>query len=286
MKKQGRMWFMVALAVLLALPTAAPAEMFVEGFLGGTTAADMGSPSFHQKELPPPPPPPEEYTPPNGGPTAPGSFLNFKTNGATTPAVVGGVRVGTWFVPTGTLGYSFPGWMKYFGFYTDFSYHKLNVTRASCPVTDFTDAGAYNGAFPGTFSSKGYVATWAFMFSGRYGFLPDNEVPFGRLQPYIGVGPAILFTAMKPQAVVYSGGGVGGYANPNEDFQVVPALAVDAGIRYMVFTNISVDISFRYRYAQPNFNFNFTDIHGGPSSLNFAPTYNLFSGMLGVAYHF
>ena len=110
----------------------------------------------------------------------------------------------------------------------------------SCAVNDFTDSGAFNGVFPGTFSSTGYVATWAFMFSGRYGFLPDAEVPFGRLQPYVGVGPAILFTAMKPQAVVYSGSTVGGYAQPGNDFAVVPALAVDAGIRYMVFPHISV----------------------------------------------
>ena len=51
MKQPGRTWVIVALAVLLALPTAAQAEMFVEGLLGGTTAADMGSPSFHQKDL-------------------------------------------------------------------------------------------------------------------------------------------------------------------------------------------------------------------------------------------
>lgn len=278
MKKPGGIWLVVALALLLALPTAGQAEMFVEGFLGGTTAADMGSPSFHQKDLPAPVPPPVII--------APDSFLNFKTNGATSPAVVGGVRIGTYFVPTGTLGYNYPDWMKYLGFYTDFSYHKLNVTRNSCAVNDFTDSGAFNGVFPGTFESKGYVATWAFMFSGRYGFLPDSEVPFGRLQPYVGVGPAILFTGMKPQAVVFSSGAVGGSANPGGDFAVVPALAVDAGIRYMVFPHVSVDISFRYRYAQPNFKFNFTDIHGGVSNLNFSPTYNLFSGLFGVAYHF
>ena len=235
MKKQGRIWLMVALALLVALPTAGQAEMFVEGLLGGTTAADMGSPSFHQKDLPPPPaaPAPPPVTPP------PDSFLKFKTDGATSPAVIGGVRLGVSFVPTGTLGCNYPDWMKYFGFYTDFTYHKLNVTRTSCAVNDFTDSGAFNGVFPGTFSSTGYVATWAFMFSGRYGFLPDAEVPFGRLQPYMGVGPAILFTAMKPQAVVYSGNTVGGYAQPGGDFAVVPALAVDAGIRYMVFTHIS-----------------------------------------------
>ena len=214
------------------------------------------------------------------------SFLKFKTDGATSPAVIGGVRLGVNFVPTGTLGCNYPGWMKYFGFYTDFTYHKLNVTRTSCAVNDFTDSGSFNGAFPGTFSSTGYVATWAFMFSGRYGFLPDSEVPFGRLQPFIGVGPAILFTGMKPQAVAFNGNTVGGYAQPGGDFAVVPALAVDAGIRYMVFPHISLDLSFRYRYAQPNFKFNFTDIHGGVSNLNFSPTYNLFSGLFGVAYHF
>ena len=32
MKKQGGIWLIVALALLLALPTAAQAEMFVEGF--------------------------------------------------------------------------------------------------------------------------------------------------------------------------------------------------------------------------------------------------------------
>jgi opacity protein-like surface antigen len=285
MKKQGGMWLIVALALLLALPTAAQAEMYVEGFLGGTTAADMGSPSFHQKDLPPPPPTPVTVIDGDDH-TVPESFLKFKTDGATTPAVVGGVRIGTWFVPTGTLGCNYPGWMKYLGFYTDFSYHKLNVTRTSCAVNDISESGSFNGTFPGQFSSKGYVATWAFMFSARYGFLPDNEVPFGRLQPYIGVGPAILFTAMKPQAVAYNNGTVGGFANPGGDFAVIPALAVDAGIRYMVFPHVSVDISFRYRYAQPNFTFNFTDIHGGVSNLNFSPTYNLFSGLFGVAYHF
>jgi opacity protein-like surface antigen len=277
MRRQGGVWLSLALSLLLAMPAAVRAEMFVEGLLGGTTAADMGSPSFHQRDLPPP------TTIPDGDL---GSFLKFQTNGATSPAVIDGIRLGVNFVPTGTLGCNYPDWMKYFGFYTDFTYHTLNVTRTSCTVDDFTDTGNFNGYFPGTFSSTDYVATWAFMFSGRYGFLPDSEVPFGRLQPFVGVGPAILFTAMKPQAVVYSNNTVGGYANPHRDFTVVPALTVDAGVRYMVFPHVSVEISFRYRYAQPNFSFNFTDIHGGASKLEFSPTYNLFSGLFGVAYHF
>jgi opacity protein-like surface antigen len=79
---------------------------------------------------------------------------------------------------------------------------------------------------------------------------------------------------------------VGGIANPGWQSTVAPALVVDAGVRYMIFKNLSVDLSFRYRYAQPNFHFDFTDIHGSNTNLNFSPTYNLFSGMAGVAYHF
>ena len=280
MKKRGKICLVAALALLLALSTVAQAEMYVEGFLGGNTAANLGGASFHQSDV---------EQPPNGdnGPTGPiESFLNFQSNGATAPAVVGGARIGTWFVPTGFLGYAYPDWMKYLGFYTDISYHKLNVNRQSVRVDDFNDAGVFQGSFPGEFYSEGYVFTWAFMFAGRYGFFPDSEVPFGRLQPFVGVGPAILFTAMKPQAIAYNNGAVGGYANPNRDFAVVPALAVDAGVRYMALKNVSIDLTFRYRYAQPNFQFNFTDINGNPSSLNFSPTYNLFSGILGVAYHF
>ena len=43
---------------------------------------------------------------------------------------------------------------------------------------------------------------------------------------------------------------------------------MDAGVRYMVNKRLSVDLFFRYRYAQPNL------------------TYNFFSGMAGIAYHF
>ena len=52
MQKRGKICLMVVLALLLALPVPAQAAMYVEGLLGGTTAANMGSPSFHQKDLP------------------------------------------------------------------------------------------------------------------------------------------------------------------------------------------------------------------------------------------
>ena len=133
---------------------------------------------------------------------------------------------------------------------------------------------------------RGYVVTWAFMFAARYGFLPDEEVPFGRLQPWVAVGPGILFTGVRPKAQVYAGNNVGAIASPGWNFAVTPALVVDAGVRYMFRKKFSVDLSFRYRYAKPNFDFDFTDIRGAPSNLRFAPTYHLFSGMIGIAHHF
>ena len=197
MKKYGKICIITALALLLALSTMVQAAMYVEGFLGGNVASNPG---------------------------------------AKSPAVIGGGRVGLWFVPEGALGLNYPKWMKYFGFYSDISLNGLSVDQAP---------------FQG---SNGYVATWAFMFAARCGFIKDDEVPFGRLQPYVGIGPAVVNVAFNT-----SGG---------ENSAFTPGLVMDAGVRYMVNKRLSVDLFFRYRYAQPNL------------------TYNFFSGMAGIAYHF
>jgi hypothetical protein len=108
------------------------------------------------------------------------------------------VKIGTWFVKEGFLGYDYPAWAKYFGFYTDFSYHRLDFRRQTIS-TPPTGVGA------NTFFSEGHAATWAFMFACRCGLLPDAEVPFGRLQPYVAVGPALLFSSQTPKIRVKGG---------------------------------------------------------------------------------
>ena len=276
-------WFCaVALALtLLVLPAAARAAMYVEGYLGGVTGANINQNfNYHNTELPklPPPAPP---------PLPPDSQLFIPVNGQITPAVVGGFKIGTWFVPEGVLGcQNYPSWMKYLGFYFDLSYHRLSVINSQITATDYNDDGTLHGPFGVRFKSDGRVLTFAFMFSGRYGFLPDAEVPFGRLQPYVGVGPAILTVTMAPNLQLFAGDTLRGVAKPDAQTMVVPALVADVGVRYMLLRNVSIDASFRYRYATLNHSFNFADTFGNPTHANFSPTLNLLSGQLGVALHF
>jgi opacity protein-like surface antigen len=255
---------MILAAVLLVLPVGAKAEMYVEAYLGGVQGASS------QMQFA------------NSGS---GFDIAHQIPGRFDPAVIGGVKLGTWFVKEGFLGYNYPEWMKYFGFYLDFSYQRLNMRHQSGVSFDNFGNRATN-----LFFSDGNVATLAFMFAGRYGFLPDSEVPFGRLQPYIAVGPAILFASQEPKITIDPYGTLGGpFTSSNgSNSDTTIALAVDTGIRWMALKNVSIDVSFKYRYAQPKFSYKFVPGNNfiAPGTMNLNPTYNLFSGQVGVAYHF
>ena len=304
----------VALAIaLVVLPGAAKAGMYVEGYVGGVfgsnTSMTAGSGGVSTPTVAPFGGPHFIFVPPGTAnsflaPNAVSSFAS-KIRGSFDPNVIGGLKVGTWFVKEGFLKYDYPTWMKYLGFYLDFSYSRLNFTETKNGTrVVYNETGSGGPVFAGTttssFFSEGVAPTLAFMFTGRYGFLQDDEVPFGRLQPYIGVGPAILFASQKPK-IIYSPhttlatDGTGRtLTNPNftgvapgDSGSTAIALAVDAGVRYMMLKDVSLDVSFKYRYAQPSFHYSFTDpFSGNPNSFTLKPTYNLFSGQVGVAYHF
>jgi len=275
---------------LVALAAPASAEMYVEGYLGGTAVANMGQ-AFTIQDL---------Y---GVGPFNASQNNHLQFPGTSDPTVLGGLKLGTWFVKEGFAGYSgYPDWLKYFGFYTDLSFQRLEMHGQNISgTTNVTSTGPPPGpnfayANAGNFTSEGSIVTWAFMFAARYGFYPDSEVPFGRLQPYVAVGPAIMFSSMSPKVnTLLVGGPGGGY----QDSQISGgsqastniALAVDAGIRIMALKNVSFDISFKYRYAQPSYTFSGIDgnnFFGGFPAATFKlnPVYQLFSGQLGVAYHF
>jgi opacity protein-like surface antigen len=278
---------------LVALAAPASAEMYVEGYLGGTAAASINQ-AFTIQDL-------------YGASVGHASQTNhLQFSGTPDPTVLGGLKLGTWFVKEGFAGYShYPDWMKYFGFYTDLSFQKLqmrgplsgtsNITRVVTddppPISHFTNLNA------GQFTSEGFIVTWAFMFAARYGFFPDSEVPFGRLQPYVAVGPAVMFSSLSSKVnTVFVGGLANGsndsYMSGGSQASTNIALAVDTGIRYMATKNVSIDLSFKYRYAQPSYTFSGIDANNlpgnnsGPATYKLNPVYQLFSGELGVAYHF
>ena len=254
------------LAALLVFPGAAGGEMYVEGYIGGAKAANVS----------------DDF--PVHWPTVPDYLEFWKVSGKSDAAVIGGLKLGTWFVKEGFLGCNYPDWMKYFGFYLDFSYHRLNMRDQNAMVVD-----NFFEPLRTRIQSEGAVATLAFMFAARYGFLPDAEVPFGRLQPYLAVGPALLFASVEPKlSYLDMTGFTFGSNKPGAQSDTTICLAVETGLRYMALKNVSIDISFKYRYAAPKFTFNFNDFDPilGPGVFTYKPECHLFSGQLGVAYHF
>ncbi len=265
MKKTYLAGLLILAAVLLVIPVGAKAEMYVEGYLGGILgASDTVNTSVSRPEA--------------------NEVARFTFPGqGDAPVVVGGVRLGTWFVKEGFLGANYPDWMKYLGFYIDFSYHRHDLRRQNGSLNDYV-GGVLVANVPARLFSEGNAATLAFMFAARYGFFPDSEVPFGRLQPYVAVGPAVLFTSQQPSILVP----ISGYNidAPSQSTAVI-ALAVDAGIRWMCLKNVSIDAAFNYRWAQPSFNYDFVDPFSfRQHSVSIDPTYSLFSFRFGAAYHF
>lgn len=269
---------MILAVALVTLSGPAKAEMYVEGYIGGAQAVSSG----------------QTINTFVSNPAGPWRSYSTYVTGHYDPSVVGGLKIGTWFVKEGFLGYNYPDWMRYFGFYLDFSYHRLNIQRRQFSGTSIFGNHGFATAVS-TFETEGNAATLAFMFAARYGFLSDSEVPFGRLQPYIAVGPAILFASQQPtkfntNITTWSDGTtlLGRSFKPGSRSGVFLALAVDAGVRWMALKNVSIDVFFNYRYAQPSFEYIAADYYTGFSATTFtlSPTYHILSGNVGVAYHF
>jgi len=272
MKRVVPMMGMLLVAVLLAWPTAGKAEMYVEGYVGINFAAPIG------KEL--------DMASPGSALSPRGWWGSGDFTGHVNPAFLGGAKLGYWFVKEGFLGYNYPDWAKYFGVYFDLSYHKLPLRHQDFTVRQFAPLPVATYV-NNNISMNGTVLTLAFMFAGRYGFLPDSEVPFGRLQPYLAVGPAILISSQRPTVQVNVAGlpfGAGMESAYKTSTNV--ALAVETGVRYLALKNVSLDLSFKYRYAQPHYRFDFHDNLARTFDVTYNPTYHFFSLQLGAAYHF
>ncbi len=221
-KKAYLLGVAVLLAALVALPGVGQSAMWVGAELGGnfplSSSIDVN------------------------GPFGSGSANNVTF----ASSVIGGAMIGYDFVNTGFGAYNWPDWMKYFSFATDLTYNRLNTPSTQSVTGTVTTPGGR--VFPVTSldRSQGYELCWSFLVMAHYGFFPDSEVPTGRVVPYLGVGPGILWTGLDSGAVGGGGGRVGA---------TNIALVVEPGIRWMCMQNVSIDTALRYRYASPEWEF-------------------------------
>jgi opacity protein-like surface antigen len=112
----------------------------------------------------------------------------------------------------------------------------------------------------------------------HYGFMPDSEAPSGRINPYLGIGPAILWTAIEGTWPTSFRGNQRLFTSNYGDLATNVALVVEPGVRFMVFKNVSVDIALRYRYSSLAWEANNVTIRTN-SLHQFAP-------LLRASYHF
>lgn len=237
----------LAIAVLLAVPMTAAAHMWVGGYLGGNFAASS--------EL--------KY-----------GFSKFD-NVARDAAVIGGGTIGYDFVNEGFLGYAYPDWMKYFSFAIDLGYHNLNIGTQS--RSGNIGDNAVNNAKLRDLSGSAW--TLAFLFMGHYGFFPDSEVPAGRLHPYIGIGPAIVFSDIDGRNVGF---------RPATSTNI--ALCLESGLRFFALKNVSMDLAFRWRTFHPEYttttSWNNPFGYNAGRDVKVSSDMNLFNVLFRVAYHF
>jgi len=134
-------------------------------------------------------------------------------NMAIDPGVTGGIKLGYFLDSCPYLGVEAEGSIG-------------SQTQPSQTVTLHPPVG---GSTVGRVPSQSLLVwTMALHLVGRYGFLPDSEVPFGRLQPYVGIGPGLV--------VLYA------EADSAKNF----SLEVEAGLRYMFTKNVGGFLEYKF----------------------------------------
>jgi hypothetical protein len=287
--------------------------MYLEGYLGGGGAGGSSLPgnetggTSSPSVAATPAPPFFTFVPAGsaGSFVATGTVSTFDSSVrlSADPYVFGGLKLGAWFDGR-PFAPCAPDWMKYLGVYLDLGFQNFDFGNAGGVTTisqntTASGGGLFLGSARNEFSSSGFAFTAALMLAVRYGYMPDKEVPFGRLQPYLGAGPALFYATMDPKLTIFpytlaQAGGTGTLTQPGplatqlgSASDVTVGVVVEPGIRYMLTKCLSVDLSFKYRYANPTFRFSCADgFSGGVSSVKLSPELDLYSAQLGIAYHF
>jgi len=145
------------------------------------------------------------------------SFLETQTaakNVKTDPGPAGGLKVGYFFDRIPYLGLEGEGSLAS-------NYRPRQQVAVKPPISNapvFTE------------EQGNLIWSMAFHIVCRYGFLPDpdKDVPFGRLQPYIGIGPDVTVLYFQNDSCKNFG------------------LDGEVGLRYMFTKNIAAFVEFKY----------------------------------------
>lgn len=172
-------------------------EFYVGGYLGGAITPSQDLRFSNGTTL-------------NGNPGGPSVTVR---NNRFDPGVVAGLKLGYFFR-------SFP----YLGLEGETNYSPSQVPRQRVSLNRII-----GGSSRATIPNDDWVNwTLALHIVARYGFLSDKEVPFGRLQPYVGIGPGLVIMYEEVDSA--------------KNF----ALDVMAGVRYMLLKNVSAFVEYKF----------------------------------------
>lgn len=168
------------------------------------------------------------------------------------PGVIGGIKFGRYFDTLPWLGVEIE---------TNFSRHAIRRQQVS--LSPPLPGGPASLTYP---FDRFYIWDMQLNLLARYGFFKDKEVTFGRLQPYIGIGPGF--------EVLY------GETDSAKNF----AIEALAGLKYMVTEKIGVFCEYKFSY-QFDVEYEQVRINGSPEvRMSFNVPHHRF--VLGVSYHF
>ena len=168
------------------------------------------------------------------------------------PAIIGGLKFGHFFDS-----------LPWFGFELEMNFSRHAIRKQQVSISPPVPAGTNELTLP---NYRIYIWAMQYNLLARYGFLKDKEVPFGRLQPYVGLGHGF--------EVLY------GTTDSAKNFSI----ATQAGLRYMLTKKIAMfwEYKFSYQFEVEIEKVAFTPQERGRISVD-VPHHRM---VIGVSYHF
>jgi hypothetical protein len=211
-------------------------------------------------------------------------FFDYSTTKSIDANFIGGFKLGSWFCKENSNSKT-----KYFGCYFDFNSSSLDY-HSNNPKTliIYTENsfGPASGNADTKFSSKGFIANTSFLLSMRFRAFPNQQHPFGVLQPYFALGPSFVIIRQKfsiwVQSHIADSNNLAVYLFTDKKISsskrtfFAAGLIADLGFRYMIHEKIFLDGFFKYCYTKPHIT----------KKINFKPQLHLLNLNLGVGYNF